>query len=304
MNKPVNKQQELPLSAITCLDYLQQRTVNLIADKNELYRQQANLSATTVKVTNDLINNGSIQVPLEIHEVDGKYLLVDGHHRYQGILEYCKEAKLDHNIYQVPVNITKNSTEHAAITASFKVNLSHGVGLSPEEVKQVTFRRYVWSRSVPKIAAIRADIGCSQGTASNITKAAKWCIGRIEVKGVNIKTPEELKVFMTKEMTELYIDSDLLDAYGLPSYSLLIKAFRGDNYTHLDINDSHRDSVNYVMSVLVEIENMHGVEALRDALRHHKTAAHGITVSQNSKWKDKPSTASLLARESRNRYGF
>jgi hypothetical protein len=304
MNKPVNKQQELPLSAITCSDYLQQRTVNLIADKNELYRQQANLSATTVKVTNDLINNGSIQVPLEIHEVDGKYLLVDGHHRYQGILEYCKEAKLDHNIYQVPVNITKNSTEHAAITASFKVNLSHGVGLSPEEVKQVTFRRYVWSRSVPKIATIRVDIGCSQGTASSIANAARWCIGRIEVKGVNIKTPEELKVLMTKEMTGLYIDSDLLDAYGLPSYSLLMKALRGDNYTPFDINDSRRDSINSVKSILADIESVHGVEALREGLREHKTAAHGITVTYDSKWKDKPSTASFLARESKNNWGF
>lgn len=304
MNKPVNKQQELPLSAITCLDYLQQRTVNLIADKNELYRQQANLSATTVKVTNDLINNGSIQVPLEIHEVDGKYLLVDGHHRYQGILEYCKEAKLDHNIYQVPVNITKNSTEHAAITASFKVNLSHGVGLSPEEVKQVTFRRYVWSRSVPKIATIRVDIGCSQGTASSIANAARWCIGRIEVKGVNIKTPEELKVLMTKEMTELYIDSDLLDAYGLPSYSLLMKALKGDNYTPLNIEDSHRESVNAIRVKLGDIESRYGIEAFRDALRHHKTTAHGIKVSHNSTWINEPTTAPFLARESRDRNGF
>ncbi len=296
--------QELPLSAITCLDHLQQRTVDFIDDKNDLYRQQANLSATIIEVKGALANGQSIRIPLDIHEVDGKYLLVDGHHRYQGALAYCNEEKVDPELYQVPVNITKNSTEQAAIDASFTVNLNHGVGLTPAEVKQVFFRSYVWSRSVPKLNIIRANTSCAQGTASNIAKAARWCIERIEQGGVDIETPPQLKAFMTKEMETLGISSEYLDGFGLPSYSLIIKALAVDNYVPNEVDNLRDRYIEAVTAQLSDIETKYGVEVLREGLRKHKTKAHGITVTQHNKWLDVPTTASLLAKSSGTMFEF
>jgi hypothetical protein len=218
--------QKLSLSSIIRKAHLQQRCVKLIGDRNESNRQKANLSMTIVTVKNDLTNGQSIRTPLEVHEVNGKYLLVDGYHRYQGALDYCKSVKIDPNTYQVPVNITKSNYD-ATVTASFKVNLNHGVGHTASELKQLYFRKYTWDRFVPTISEIMSDTGCSRGTASNIATAAKWCIERIkcsESEGLGeITTVEELKNTMIYNMTHLGIDPTNLDEYGLPSYSLLFK---------------------------------------------------------------------------------
>jgi hypothetical protein len=285
----------LPISSIKCRSYLQQRSPRLIDDKYDSNRQTANLSSTIDTVKTDLNNGQKIRIPLEVHEVNNEYLLVDGHHRYEGALAHCKDTKTDPDSFQIPVKITKDSTEQAAIDASFKVNLNHGVGLTPPELKHLHFRHYVWTLIVPKISEIMSDTGCARGTASNIANAARWCIEVIKSKGGDISTPPMLKVFMTKKMEGLGISSDYLDSYGLASYSLLRKALNGDSTPPIEVNDSREERIQAVRSEIEVIESQYGVEALREGLRRHKTAAHGITVTQNAKWHSEPSTASLLA---------
>lgn len=296
--------QKLPLSAITCRDYLQQRSVAFIENEHDLHRQQGNLSSTIAEVKNALLNGLSINLPLDIHEVDGVFLLVDGHHRYQGALAYCKETKVDLESYQVPVHITKNSTERAAIDASFKMNLNHGVGLTPSEIKQIFFRRYVWSRSVPKLTKIMADTRCSKATASYIANAARWCLECIELKKVDIGTPSQLKTFMTDEMSELGITSNYLDEFGLPSYSLLRKALNGEDYAPAEVNGTRKERINTVRNHLEYIERKYGADILREGLRKHKTKEHGIKVSQGNLWLNDPATASLRAKPLDDGYGF
>jgi hypothetical protein len=288
-------QDHLPISAIKCYPFLQQRSPQLIDDKYDSKRQEANLSSTIVTVRSDLNNGQKIRVPLDVHEVDEEYLLVDGHHRYQGALAHCKDAKIDHASLLVPVNIIKGSTLNAAIDASLDANLNHGVGLSGSELKHSYFKRYVWSRSVPTLSKIMSDTGCAKATASNIAYAAKWCVGVIESNKDNIDTPPMLESFMIKQMDELGITSARLDDYGLPSYSLLRKVLKGDLDTDSDTYDSHNEHVKAVAETLEYLEGKYGVHALREGLRKHKTGAHDIIVSQHSKWISKPATASLLA---------
>ena len=287
---------KLPLVSITCHPYLQQRSTRFIDDDNEHHRQESNLSATIITVKTDLLNGKPIQTPLVVHEVMGSYLLVDGHHRYEGALSYCKEAKVCPDSYEVPVLIVKGSSYKEAIDASFKVNFNHGVGLSKPEVYQVFFRQYVWSRSIPPIAAIRTDTGCAQGTASNITKAAKWCVESTEKDKKDIDTPLKLKALMIKKMEGIDINSDYLDSYGLPSYSLLMRVLNGDNFI-FNGDDDHREiNIQLVQYKLAEIESQYGVEVFREGLRKHKTAAHGITVKQHRNWITEPQTAALIAK--------
>jgi hypothetical protein len=290
--------QKLTLLSITRRAHLQQRCVKLIGDKNESNRQVANLSMTIVTVKNDLINGQSIRIPLEVHEVDGKYLLVDGYHRYQGALNYCKEAKIDPETYQVPVNITKNSTSQAAIDSSFKANLDHGVGLTDGERKQLYFRKYVWDRFVPTLAVIRSDTGCSKGTASNIATTARWCIKHIQVKENegfgDITTVEELKKIMIHRMESLGINPTNLDEYGLPSYSLLFKTLKGERLDIPNDIDDRELSIQYAQSALADIVREYGVDALREGLSRHKTDAYGIKISRRSLWIKKPTSAALL----------
>lgn len=290
--------QKLSLTSITRKGYLQQRSVAFIGDRNESNRQQANLSSTILTVKTDLINDQSIKIPLEIHEVDGEYLLVDGHHRYEGALAYCREAKIDAESIQVLVNITEGSTLQAAIAASFDVNLNHGVGLTDAERKQLFFRKYVWEQLVPTIAVIRSDTGCSKGTASNITFVTRWCIERIEGDDfdvdVDVETVEDLKYCMTKVMERLDIDITLLDEYGLPSYSLLFKTLKKKTVdTSSDIDDRAL-GIMYAESAIADIVQQYGVDALREGLSRHKTDAYGIKISRRSLWIKKPTSASLL----------
>lgn len=289
-------QDYLPISAIKRHSFLQQRSPYLIGDKYDFNRQRANLSSTINDVKSALNNGNKIKVPLEVHEVDHEYLLVDGHHRYDGALAHCKENKKDHNVFLVPVNITKESTLQAAIDASFKVNLDHGVGLTAAELKHLHFRRYVWNRSIPTIKEIMAEASCSKGTASNIANAAKWCLGVIKYSKHKIDTPDKLATFMTKQMETLGISSGRLDNYGLPSYSLLRKALKGEDIV-IDVIDSRKEHIQDVAEHLEYLEGKYGVEVLREGIRKYKTAAHGIIVSQHSKWISKDSTASLLAIE-------
>jgi hypothetical protein len=287
--------QKLSLSSIISRPYLQQRSSHLIDDKYDLQRQQANLFSTVDTIKTILNNGQSIRVPLEVHEVNKEYLLVDGHHRYEGALAYCKEANIAPHLVEVPVNIIKNSTEKAAIDASFKVNLDHGVGLMPSEVKHLYFKRYVWTRLVPKISEIRSDTSCAKGTASNIATAARWCINTIETKGGDAATPPMLEEFMTKQMAGLGISSNYLDSYGLPTYSLLIKALNGDGILPDEVKDSREEHIRAVREKLGVIESQYGADALREGLRKHKTKAHGISITLNSKWIEEPTTATLLS---------
>lgn len=287
--------QKLPLSSIISRPYLQQRSSHLIDDEYDLQRQQANLFSTIDRVKTSLNNGQPIRVPLEVHEVNKKYLLVDGHHRYEGALAYCKEADIAPYLVEVPVNITKNSTEKAAIDASFKVNLDHGVGLMPSEVKHLYFKRYVWTRLIPKISKIRSDTSCAKGTASNIASAARWCINIIESKGADTSTPPMLEEFMTKQMEAIGVSSNYLDSFGLPTYNLLIKALKGDGILPDEVKDSREERIRAVREQLGFIESQYGVDALREGLRKHKTKAHGITITLNSKWIEKPTTATLLS---------
>lgn len=287
--------QTLPLSSIISRPYLQQRSSHLIDDKFDLQRQQANLFSTIDTIKTALGNGQSIRIPLEVHEVKNEYLLVDGHHRYEGALAHCKASKIAPHSFEMPVNITKNSTEEAAIDASFKVNLNHGVGLMPSELKHLHFKRYVWTRLVPKISEIRSDTSCAKGTASNIASAARWCINAIESKGVDTATPTMLKVFMTQQMEGLGISSNYLDNFGLPTYSLLTKALKGDGLLPEEVKDSREDRIRAVREKLGFIEDEYGVDVFREGLRRHKTKAHGISITLNSKWVEEPTTAALLA---------
>jgi hypothetical protein len=287
--------QKIPLSSIISRPYLQQRSSQLIDDKYDLQRQQANLFSTidTIKIA---LNNGqSIRIPLEVHEINKEYLLVDGHHRYEGALAHCKEANIVPTSFMMPVNITKNSTEKAAIDASFKVNLDHGVGLMPSEVKHLYFKRYVWTRLVPKISEIRSNTSCAKGTASNIANAARWCINIIESKGGDTTTPPMLEAFMTEQMEKIGIPSIYLDSFGLPTYSLLIKALKGDGITDDEVKDSREERIRAVREKIGFIEMEYGADVLREGLRKHKTKAHGIAITLNSKWIEEPATAALLA---------
>jgi hypothetical protein len=285
----------LALSDIQCRAYLQQRTPNLIEDKNDFYRQCANLTSTVEKVKSDLRNGQPIEVPLEIHEVNGEYLLVDGYHRHGAATAHCRATKLDPKAFQVPVNITATSTLQAAINASFKVNLTHGVGLTPKERVHAAFRSYVWNRSVPKISEIRSATGYGQGAASNILNTVKWCVDQLNSNEVSTTTPPELKVFMTKKMTDLGIDSNKLDSYGLPTYSLLRSALKGDNHIPDEVYDEREDHIRLARQELEILESKYGVECLREGLRRHKTAAYGITIKQHKSWIKEPTTAALLA---------
>jgi hypothetical protein len=290
--------QKFSLSSITRKAYLQQRSVALIGDRNESNRQQANLSATILSVKNDLINGQSIKIPLEVHEVDGEYLLVDGHHRYEGALTYCREAKIDLESFQVLVNVIEGSTLQAAIDASFKANLNHGVGLTDAERKQLYFRKYVWEQLVPTLAVIRSDTGCSKGTASNIAFVTRWCIERIEIDDfgddIAVETVEDLKHCMTKVMERLGIDTILLDEYGLPSYSLLFKTVKKETVDTSSDIDERALSIVYAESAIADIVREYGVDALREGLNRHKTDAYGIKVSRRSLWIKKPTSAALL----------
>ena len=285
----------LPLSSIKCLPHLQQRNAFLIDDKYDSNRQQANLAETVEKVKVALNNGQKINFPLEVHEVNREYLLVDGHHRYEGAKAHCKDAKKSHEELQVPVNITKNSTEKAAIDASFKVNLGHGVSHSASELKNLYFRSYVWNRSVPKLSEIRDATGCAKSTASNIANAARWCIERLESAEVDVSSFKMQNKFMTKQMTDIGIDPSYLGSFGLPSYSLLRKALKGDAFEPTETLDQLSERISAVRAELEHIENRYGVEALREGLRMHKTKAHGIKVALHSKWINEPSTASLLS---------
>lgn len=257
----------LPLSAIQCRPYLQQRKPGLIEDKSDYHRQIANLESQVEDMRSDLYHGQSIRTPLEIHEVNGEYLLVDGHHRYK------------------------------AISASFTVNLDHGVGLSSKERVQASFRNYVWTRLVPKQADIMKSTGYSKGAASNIANAAKYCIALLNSNKVTTPTPTELKVFMTKKMIGLDIDPSMLDAYGLPTYSLLRRVLKGDDYMPDSVLDEQEMRIRLVRQAIEIIENRYGVDCLREGLRRHKTAAYGITISQRKAWVKEPTTAALLALE-------
>jgi hypothetical protein len=292
--------QKFSLSSITRKAYLQQRSVALIGDRNESNRQQANLSATILSVKNDLINGQSIKIPLEVHEVDGEYLLVDGHHRYDGALTYCREAKIDLESFQVLVNVIEGSTLQAAIDASFKANLNHGVGLTDAERKQLYFRKYVWEQLVPTLAVIRSDTGCSKGTASNIAFVTRWCIKHIGGDdfgndfGDDIETVEYLKHCMTKAVERLGIDPTNLDEYGLPSYSLLFKTVKKETVDTSSDIDERALNIVYAESAIADIVKEYGVDALREGLRKHRTDAYGIKVSRRSLWIKKPTSAALL----------
>jgi hypothetical protein len=287
-------QDHLPISAIKCHPFLQQRSPHLIDDKYDLNRQVANLSSTITTVKSDLNNGQKIRVPLDVHEVNNEYLLVDGHHRYHGALAHCKETKTDHNLLQVPVNIIKDSTLQAAIDASFKVNLDHGVSLTSAERKHLHFRRYVWDRSVPMIKEIMAEASCAKGTASYIAKAAKWCINEIQSNGIKTVSPPELRAFMVKKMVDLGITSEYLDEYGLPSYSLVIKALKGDQFDDIEINGSREEDIQTVRYQLESLEAQYGADILREGLKKYKTPAHGITISRRTLWLSLDTTASLL----------
>jgi hypothetical protein len=288
--------QQLPLSDIQHRPYLQQRTPSLVEDKHDLNRLNANLTDTIEGIKSDLHNEQVIRIPLEVHEVNGEYLLVDGHHRYAAATDYCKESKQDSSSYLVPVNITATSTLEAAIAASFNINLDHGVGLTTKERTHASFRRYVWTRSVPKQSEIRKSTGCAKGTASNIANAAQWCIDLLNTSKAITTTPLELKAFMTDEMTGLGINTNKLDGYGLPTYSLLRKALRGDSSAMPDDSYNEREAhIQLVRQELELLESKYGVECLREGLRKHKTAAYGITIKHHTLWIKEPTTAALLA---------
>jgi hypothetical protein len=287
--------QKLPLSSIISRPYLQQRSAQLIDNEYDLQRQQANLFSTIDTIKTALDNGQPIRIPLEVHEVDKKYLLVDGHHRYKGALAHCKGANIAPDLFEIPVNITKNSTEKAAIDASFKVNLDHGVGLMSPELKHLHFKRYIWARLVPKISEIRSDTYCAKGTASNIARAARWCIETIESKLDDTATPPMLKEFMTKQMEGIGISSSYLDSFGLPTYSLLLKALKDDDILTDEVEDPREERIRAVREQLGVIESQYGVDALREGLRKHKTKAHGITITLNSRWIEESTTATLLA---------
>ena len=287
----------LPLSAIQCRPYLQQRKPGLIEDKSDYHRQIANLESQVEDMRSDLYHGQSIRTPLEIHEVNGEYLLVDGHHRYKAITAHCEVMKLDPDLFDVPVNITATSTLKEAISASFTVNLDHGVGLSSKERVQASFRNYVWTRLVPKQADIMKSTGYLKGAASNIANAAKYCIALLNSNKVTTPTPTELKVFMTKKMIGLDIDPSMLDAYGLPTYSLLRRVLKGDDYMPDSVLDEQEMRIRLVRQAIEIIENRYGVDCLREGLRRHKTAAYGITISQRKAWVKEPTTAALLALE-------
>jgi hypothetical protein len=287
--------QTLPLSSIISRPYLQQRSSHLIDDEYDLQRQQANLFSTIDTIKTALGNGQSIRIPLEVHEVNKEYLLVDGHHRYEGALAHCKAATIAPHSFEMPVNITKNSTEKAAIDASFKANLDHGVGLMPSELKHLHFKRYVWTRLVPKISEIRSDTCCAKGTASNIASAARWCINSIESKGADTATPTMLKLFMTQQMEGLGISSNYLDNFGLPTYSLLTKALKSGGILPEEVKDSREEHIRAVREKLGLIESEYGVDVFREGLRKHRTKAHGISITLNSKWIEEPTTATLLS---------
>jgi hypothetical protein len=287
--------QKLSLSSITRKAYLQQRTPRLVEDKHDLNRLNANLVDTIEGIKADLRNDGVIREPLEVHEVDGVYLLVDGHHRYEAVTAHCKETNKNSSLYLVPVNITLTSTIEAAIDASFSANLNHGVGLTSKERAHGSFRRYVWTRTIPTIKEIKGSTGYAQGAASNMLNTVKWCVNLLNTNEVTITTPIELKTFMTEKMIGLGINSNKLDEYGLPTYNLLRSALNGDKHIPDEFYDEREEHIRLARQELEILERKYGVDCLREGLRRHKTAAYGINIKQYKLWIKEPTTAALLA---------
>ena len=269
---------------------MQAREPELIKKAKLREAQVIKLAQQTDDILEDLLQGGTINVPIEVFEVGAKRYVVDGFHRTTACLEYLK--KRPNESFTIRAKVIKNRTYEEAFLAAQGMNETHGVSATKQEVMQSKFRKLIVAEHFElSISEIMETAKLKKTQAAHTRHALLACKEVIDdIRSYKSLPLAERIESLHRALKDKYdLTASAFDGKSFPLMRVLADAYNGkDNLYTNGTDEWTKQQMNGAERSFKKMIEHYGAGIFREALR--KVAREeqlDISVTRKASWEAK-----------------